>query len=117
MSTQVTKQHEARVKVIQARRAGKKYVEPALVTGADTPAKQAEAQAKRILAKRGVTPVEAVAEDTEVSADFDAPVLAEGAVALEDMTKKQLKLECDAVGIVYPKKATNEALITLLMEK
>ena len=119
MKDQVTKQHEARAKSILARRGDPSYKEPKLeLRGAADPTKQAEAMAEKVVAKQmrmseAQSQHETKGEAPEVNADFEGES-PKGATPYEDMTKKQLKAECDAFGIAYPKKATNEALIKLI---
>lgn len=99
------KQHEARVKTILARRGNPSYKEPEVMHTGITPVKQAEAMAQKVLAKQGKTvptPEADTVEATYTEVDYST------------LTKKDLKKMLDAEGIAYPKKATNEALITLI---
>ena len=86
-----------------------------------SPKAQHDAEAKRILARRGVVIVED--EDGEIDevvtgVDDDTPDDTATVVTADDyegMSVKELRLECDAEGIEYKKKDTIAKLIEKLV--
>ena len=99
-------QHEKMAQRILMRRNGNQVAKANTIFTGPSSIEQAEAMAHKILKRRGEElPTK---EAKEVVANFGDDT------DYKSMTKKQLKAECDALGIEYPAKATNNTLIKLL---